>query len=168
MSTPHVDERFMAAALDQAAIAARQGDFPVGCVLVCNQQVVATGFRRNSTGNSNEIDHAEIIALRELIGRQAADPGKTILYSTMEPCLMCFSTLILSGIRTIVYGYEDVMGGGTGLKLTDLPPLYAGMEVTVVSHILRRQCLQMFKDFFSDRKNDYWRDSLLARYTMRQ
>ena len=45
---------------------------------------------------------------------------------------MCFSTLILSGIRTIVYGYEDVMGGGTRLNLDELPPLYADMKVTVV------------------------------------
>ena len=168
MSASGVHERFMAAALDQAAMAARQGDFPVGCVLVCNQQVAAAGFRRNSTGNPNEIDHAEIIALREYLDSQGADPGRTTLYSTMEPCLMCFSTLILSGIRTIVYGYEDVMGGGTRLRLADLPPLYADMEVTVIPHIMRKQCLQMFKDFFSDKKNDYWRDSLLARYTLQQ
>ncbi len=168
MNSGHEHERFMTAALDQAARAASNGDFPVGCVLVCNQQVAATGFRRNSTTTPNEIDHAEIIALRKLLSRQSADPGKTTLYSTMEPCLMCFSTLILSGIRTIVYGYEDVMGGGTRLNLADLPPLYADMKVTVIPSVRRQQCLQLFKDFFGDKENDYWKDSLLAQYTLRQ
>ncbi len=168
MSTGQEHERFMTAALEQAARAASNGDFPVGCVLVCNRQVAATGFRRNSTGTPNELDHAEIIALRSLLGQQSADPGRTTLYSTMEPCLMCFSTLILSGIRTIVYGYEDVMGGGTRLNLAELPPLYADMKVTVVPAVMRQQCLRMFKDFFSDSRNDYWKGSLLAQYTLQQ
>jgi tRNA(adenine34) deaminase len=168
MSPEHEHEHFMAAALAQAARAAEAGEFPVGCVLVCDRQVVAAGYRRNSITNPNEIDHAEINALRELLDQKTADPCKTTLYSTMEPCLMCFSTLILSGIRTIVYGYEDAMGGGTGLKLADLPPLYADMKVTVVPHVMRQECLQLFKDFFSDGENVYWKDSLLARYTLRQ
>ena len=168
MSPEHEHERFMAAALIQAARAAEAGEFPVGCVLVCDRQVAAAGFRRNSTTNANEIDHAEIIALRELLDHKTADPSHTTLYSTMEPCLMCFSTLILSGIRTIVYGYEDVMGGATRLSLDDLPPLYAEMKVAVVPHVMRQQCLQLFKDFFIDSENVYWKDSLLARYTLRQ
>ena len=81
---------------------------------------------------------------------------------------MCFSTLILSGVRTIVYGYEDAMGGGTKVMLTDLPPLYADMNVKVVPNILRDQCLMLFKRFFSDTQNEYWKDSLLAQYTLEQ
>lgn len=162
-------EQFMAAALDEAAKAAREGEFPVGCVLVHQRQIVAQGHRKNSINDTNEIDHAEIIALRELISRQEiADLSEVILYSTMEPCLMCFSTLILSGIRTIVYGYEDAMGGGTGVKLTELPSLYADMKVTIVPHVLRERCVRMFKVFFSDNDNVYWKDSLLAQYTLQQ
>jgi tRNA(adenine34) deaminase len=169
MSAVQEHELFMAAALGEAAKAARAGDFPVGCVLVLNKQIVATGFRRNSTINGNEIDHAEIVALRELISVQnSADLSEVILYSTMEPCLMCFSTLILNGVRTIVYGYEDAMGGGTQVKLVELPPLYTDMKVTVIPHILRNQCLHLFKEFFSDNENVYWKDSLLARYTLQQ
>ena len=169
MSAVQEHELFMAAALGEAAKAARAGEFPVGCVLVLNKQIVATGFRRNSTINGNEIDHAEIVALRELISVQdSSDLSEVILYSTMEPCLMCFSTLILSGVRTIVYGYEDAMGGGTQLKLDELPPLYADMKVTVVPHVLRNQCLNLFKEFFSDHENLYWKDSFLAQYTLQQ
>ena len=169
VSSTSEHDQFMSLALVQAAQAARTGEFPVGCVLVYDRQVVATGRRRNSVSNPNEIDHAEILALRELIRKEdGCDLSEVILYSTMEPCLMCFSTLILSGVRTIVYGYEDAMGGGTGLKLNDLPPLYTDMEVTIIPDVLRDQCLQLFKDFFSANDNVYWKNSLLARYTLQQ
>ena len=169
VSSSSEHEQYMRLALVQAAEAARNGEFPVGCVLVYENRVVATGARRNSVNNPNEIDHAEIVALRALIHRgDDCDFSRVALYSTMEPCLMCFSTLILSGVRTIVYGYEDAMGGGTGLKLSDLPPLYADMDVSIIPHILRDECLTLFKEFFSANDNVYWKDSLLARYTLQQ
>ena len=81
---------------------------------------------------------------------------------------MCFSTLILNGIRTIVYAYEDVMGGGTNVPLRDMNPLYAAMEITVIPNVLRRKSLGLFTTFFSSPDNLYWRDSLLANYTLTQ
>ncbi len=81
---------------------------------------------------------------------------------------MCFSTMILSGIRNFVYGYEDVMGGGTNLPLYRLRPLYADMEVSIVSHILRTESLEMFRAFFANPENQYWKKSLLANYTLSQ
>ena len=162
-------EYFMLLALKEAERALQKGEFPVGCVIADRDRVVATGRRINSTGSPNEMDHAEIIALRAIpAGGSEADRDRLTVYSTMEPCLMCFSTLILNGIRTIVYAYEDVMGGGTNVPLRDLNPLYAAMEITVIPDVLRRKSLDLFVTFFSSPNNLYWRDSLLARYTLAQ
>jgi len=159
----------MEAALKEARTAYEQEEFPVGCVIVCHDTIVATGRRTNSGEDSNEIDHAEVRALRTFLNLNTpVTRTEVIAYSTMEPCLMCFSTLILNGIRTIVYAYEDVMGGGSGIDLTELPPLYAGMEVTVIDGILRNQSLALFKDYFSKQDNLYLQGSLLARYTLKQ
>ena len=81
---------------------------------------------------------------------------------------MCYTTLILNGFRTIVYGYEDVMGGGSKLELQRLSPLYASMQVKVIPGVLRPACLDLFQRFFQDEKNDYWRDSALSQYTLDQ
>ena len=81
---------------------------------------------------------------------------------------MCFATLILNGIRHIVYGYEDVMGGASRLDLSRLTPLYASMSIEVVPGICRNECLTLFRTFFQDEKNSYWRGSPLARYTLEQ
>ena len=164
---PH--EYFMLLALAEARRALDAGEFPVGCVIANGDRVVATGRRINSTGTSNEMDHAEITALRALLaGGSEPDFGRLTVYSTMEPCLMCFSTLILNGIRTIVYAYEDVMGGGTNVPLRQLNPLYAAMEITVIPNVLRQQSLEYFAAFFSSPDNLYWHDSLLAGYTLAQ
>ena len=162
-------EFFMECALTEAENALRRGEFPVGAVMVLNNRIVSRGARKNSKSGGNELDHAEIVTLRILREKlPEMNLSEVVLYSTMEPCLMCFSALILNGIRTIVYGYEDVMGGGTSLDLSTLPSLYSEMEINVIPGVCRNQSLKIFKQFFLDENNHYWRGSLLARYTIEQ
>jgi len=164
-------EHFMRLALDEAGQALQSNEFPVGCVIAANDTILTRGHRLNSNAadNVNEMDHAEIVALRQLLNDYPdTDHGSLTVYSTMEPCLMCYATLLLNGIRTIVYGYEDAMGGGTGLQLEQLAPLYRQMRVTIVPHILRQESLRLFKSFFTNPDNSYWQDSMLAEYTLAQ
>jgi tRNA(adenine34) deaminase len=117
----------------------------------------------------NETDHAEMVALRALDRGLTMPPREEmILYSTMEPCLMCFAAILLSRIGRIVYAFEDVMGGGTGVELGGLSPLYRDAQVSVTGGVLRGESLRLFKAFFSDPRNGYWRGSLLERYTLSQ
>jgi len=165
---PHI--RFMQEAFADAQTALAHREFPVGCVLVYQDRVIARGRRLHSTGKGLlELDHAEITALRNL-DRSGLDVKmhEVIAYCTMEPCLMCYAALLLNGIRYIVYAYEDVMGGGTGLPLQKLSPLYRNMSVNIVPHVMRAESLALVKAFFRDPDNDYWQDSLLARYSLEQ
>ena len=115
------------------------------------------------------MDHAEISALRQLLeDRPEIDPGTVTVYATMEPCLMCYVTMLLNGIRRFVYAYEDAMGGGTGLNLDDQKPLFREMQVEVVPDVCRAESLVLFKEFFRNPDNDYWQDSLLEKYTLEQ
>ncbi len=163
-------ERWMHLALIEAETALLHGEFPVGCVLVHDEKVLASGQRVHSSNNSgrvNEMDHAEMLALRAFLdSAPTIAPQEVTVYATMEPCLMCFSTLILNGIRKIVYAYEDVMGGGTNLPLTMLNPLYASMKIEIVPAVLRRESLILFQKFFSNPENTYWQGSLLANRTL--
>lgn len=161
-------EHYMAAALDGARQALAAGEFPVGCVMVAEGRIVASGWRQNSGEDCrNEIDHAEILTLRRLIAEQPGlDLGTVTVYSTLEPCLMCYATMLLSGIRSFVWAYEDVMGGGANLPLYMLNTLYAQMRVHLVDRVLRAESLQLFQHYFQT--GTYWRDSLLAHYTLAQ
>jgi len=163
-------EFFMHKALDQAEKALAAGEFPVGCVLVYEGRVLVSSFR-SGTGNEigNEVDHAEMVALRRLIDlKDNIDNRQVTLFCTMEPCLMCLGALLLNGIGQVVYAYEDVMGGGTGCDLAALTPLYRDQKISIVPDILRRQSLELFKAFFRNPDNIYWQGSLLARYTLNQ
>ena len=165
---------FMEKALDEARKALVAGEFPVGCVIVYKNNVLVTGSRAGSAGeHPNELDHAEIVALRNLAAMEEErnrkiNRSRIKLFCTLEPCLMCLGAILLSGIGEIVYAYEDVMGGAALCDLTLFTPLYRNCEISIVSNILRTESLELFKSFFSDPENAYLKDSLLARYTLGQ
>ena len=123
---------FMQKALDQAGRALSAGEFPVGCVIEYKGQIIATGSRTGTTRNHfNEVDHAEIIALRRLYNKKI-DKGRATIFCTLEPCLMCLGAVAISQVGKIVYGYEDVMGGAAGCDLTKLTPLYSKQKILIV------------------------------------
>lgn len=158
---------FMEKALEQAEKALSVGEFPVGCVIVYQNKIVASNYRKGVAGNSiNELDHAEINALRNL--KNNIDKSQTTLFCTLEPCFMCYGAILLSGIAKIVYAYEDVMGGCTKCDLAALAPLYQKSRVSIMPNILRQKSLDLFKRYFSNPKNTYWKKSLLAEYTLQQ
>ena len=164
------DAYFMRAALEEARRALLAGEFPVGCVIVQAGQIIVRGARRGSRPpHPSEIDHAEMVALRQLDACHQGIPREDlVIYSTMEPCLMCFAALTLSRIGKVVYAYEDVMGGGTRCDLESLPALYRDLRPQVQGGVLRAESLILFKAFFGDSINTYWQGSLLERYTTQQ
>jgi len=165
-------EYYMKEALRLAETTLKEGEFPVGAILVFKNEIVATGTRKGTAGNyTNEVDHAEIMALRNLAGKKEFNEinrREITIYCTMEPCLMCFGAILLSGIGEIVYAYEDAMGGGTKIDPKSLSPLYRERKISVISGILRNRSLELFKAYFSNRSNSYWKGSLLANYTLAQ
>ena len=170
------DEVWMEEALEQAEAAYGAGEFPVGCIIVRDGRIIARGNRNGTAGEGvsfSETDHAEIRALKNMeaagegIPQGTEDPGIT-LYCTMEPCLMCFGAIILSGIKRIVYAYEDPMGGGTQCDLSQLPPLYRNSGIRVIKGVGRQKSLDLFYNFFNKEENLYWKDSYLESYTLEQ
>lgn len=164
-------EYFMELALKEAENALSKNEFPVGCIITHQNNILVTGEREGTIGqNPNEIDHAEINALKKLatLDKEPIDKEALCIYSTLEPCLMCFGAIILSGIRNIVYAYEDVMGGGTGCDIKSLTPLYKNMDISIISGIMRDKSLKMLKQFFSNPEITYWKKSLLEQYTLEQ
>ena len=161
---------FMGEALKEARKALARGEFPVGCVMVYRERVVARGRRKGTVdGGGNELDHAEMVALRRLAKMKPGTEAAAITaFCTMEPCLMCFSALMLHGIGEIVYAYEDAMGGGTACQRAQLSPLYRDSRIVVCGGVRRKESLVLFKAFFSDRNNRYWSASHLAEYTLKQ
>ena len=93
----------MGEALKEAELAYKNGDVPVGAVLVYDNKIIAKNHNRKEV-NKNAIDHAEILVIKE-----ACEYFKNwhleecTLYITLEPCLMCAGAIIQSRIKRIVY-----------------------------------------------------------------
>jgi tRNA(adenine34) deaminase len=161
---------FMKNALEEARAALDTGEFPVGCVMVHGNKILVSGSRKGTSGDyPNEVDHAEMVALRRLFRlNPEINLREVSVFSTLEPCLMCFGALMISGIGRLVFAYEDAMGGGTRCDTANMTPLYQSNQMKIIPGILRNESLKLLKIFFSEPQNKYLRDSYLATYTLGQ
>ncbi|MEZ0328442.1 MAG: nucleoside deaminase [Dissulfuribacterales bacterium] len=183
------DVKWMSEAVALAEAALRHGEFPVGAVLVAENEIVGRGARLHSRqGAANELDHAEILAIRDMscgdyLSNTSFDTREITAYVTLEPCLMCLGALLINGVRRIVFAYEDVMGGACGIceRLTASSWSHSGNELdaetrltknglyggwSAVGGLMRRESLALFKAFFRSSSSDYLRNTLLERYTL--
>ncbi|MCH1624025.1 nucleoside deaminase [Ferdinandcohnia quinoae] len=105
-----------------AWISFQEGSRPIGAVIVNTQgEIVARGksavFNElsNTVISHNELAHAEVNAMLTLDNRIHKKVNDYVLYSTMEPCPLCFSALYMSGIKNLKYAAKDKYGGSTNL-----------------------------------------------------
>jgi tRNA(adenine34) deaminase len=92
-----------------------------------------------------------MVALRQLVHlNEELEPAGVTVFCTMEPCLMCFSALILAGIGEVVFAYEDAMVGGTGCDRSQMKALYRDSPIVVRPHVRRSESLALFQKFFAD------------------
>jgi tRNA(adenine34) deaminase len=146
------DVHFMHLALDQARIAEREGEVPVGAVVVKDGQVVAVG-RNQPIACNDPTAHAEIVALRaaaKLLGNYRLD-GCT-LYVTLEPCTMCAGAILEARIEHIVFGATEPKTGAAGsvVNLFEQPQL--NHHTAVRSGVLAADCVELLTGFFSSRR----------------
>lgn len=146
------DEAWMHRALELAEQAEREGEVPIGAVLILNGELVAEGWNQPLSTN-DPTAHAEIVALRAAAARLGNYrlPGAT-LYVTLEPCVMCAGALVQARVARLVYGAPDPQRGAAGsvFKLLTAPALNHRAEIT--SGVLRNECSQKLKAFFERKR----------------
>jgi tRNA(adenine34) deaminase len=148
---PTADE-FMHEALRLAALAAAQGEVPVGAVVVRDGRIIGRGSNRPITTN-DPTAHAEIVALREAAAAEGNYrlPGCE-LYVTLEPCAMCVGAMVHARIGRIVYGTRDPKTGACG-SIVDLPALTAwNHHGRFEGGVLADECGAVLRQFFADRR----------------
>jgi tRNA(adenine34) deaminase len=148
-----LDAAMMLEALRLAAQAAREGEVPVGAVVVKDGAVVGRGFNA-PISSSDPTAHAEIRALREAARRLANYrlAGCT-LYVTLEPCAMCAGAILHARIERVVYGATDPKTGACG-SVTDLfSQKRLNHHTTVAGGVLAAEAGRLLSEFFVSRRN---------------
>ena len=138
----------MRLALEEAALAAEQGEIPVGAVAVAEDGTVLARTHNLCESNGLPTDHAELLCVREACSRlKGWRMSDCTVYVTLEPCPMCMGALIHARARRIVFGASDPRAGACG-SLIDLAsyPLESSPEVK--GGLLAQESLKLLRDFF--------------------
>ncbi|WP_073603888.1 tRNA adenosine(34) deaminase TadA [Vibrio aerogenes] len=148
------DEHYMRRAIELAALAEKEGEVPVGAVLVKQGQIIAEGWNQ-SVGSHDATAHAEIQVLRKAgtVLENYRLTGTT-LYVTLEPCPMCAGALLHSRVQRIVYGASDLKTGAAGTVMN----LFEGQGVyhyaVIEKGLLESDCRQQLQQFFKRRRKE--------------
>ena len=144
---PFNDNYFMKESLKEAQKALEKAEVPVGCVVVCDNEIIARAH--NFTQRLNDVTaHAEMQAFTS-----AADflGGKYLnectLYVTLEPCIMCAGASYWAQLKKLVYGAKDVKRGYSQLSENILHP-----KTEVISGIMAGECSKLLTDFFKTKR----------------
>jgi tRNA(adenine34) deaminase len=145
-------EFFMGEALAEARRAFEAGEVPVGAVVVFDGAIIGRGFNQPISAH-DPTAHAEIVALRD--GARAVGnyrlPG-SVLYVTIEPCLMCVGALIHARVATVVYGALEPKAGAlvSSCQAHENPALNHRLDA--VGGIREEECRAIIQEFFRQKR----------------
>ena len=141
------DEFYMQRALDEARLAYKEGEIPIGAVVVCKDRIIARAHNLTET-LCDVTAHAEMQAITSaanlLGGKYLTD---CTLYVTVEPCVMCAGAIGWAQIPRIVYGCLDDKRG-----FHEYAPHALHPKTTITGGILENECRQLMQDFFHEKR----------------
>lgn len=147
------DELFMQKALEQAAIAAENGEIPVGAVIVKNGEILSA--THNLCEKLHDATaHAERLAISEagrLLGTWRL--SDCTLYVTLEPCPMCTGAAINARIGRIVYAAKDPRAGACE-SLVKLPAYPLESAPVCEGGLLEAEALELLRAFFLKKRSE--------------
>ena len=115
--------QFMQRAISLALQAEREGNLPIGAVITLDGEIVAEGRNAIWVPEFDATRHAEMEAIRAVPTHSWESSEEMMLYTTLEPCLMCFGSILLHRIGTVVFGSADRYGGASSV-FSKLPPYF--------------------------------------------
>ena len=146
------DEKWMSFALEQARKAEKEGEVPVGAILVKGDLVIARAHNKPISSN-DPTAHAEIQLIRTA-GEELKNyrlPGTT-LFVTLEPCAMCLGAIMHARIKRVVYGAHDPKTGVCGSSENFMEASCFNHKIDMASGVLENESKQLLKNFFNSRR----------------
>lgn len=143
----------MQKAFELAHKAERQGEVPVGAVLVLNDKIVGEGWNQPISSN-DPTAHAEVMALRDA-GKRLDNYRlpETTLYVTLEPCPMCAGAIVHARVKRVVFAAQDPRSGAAGSVFDLLPSDQRFNHYTLVDQgVMAQEASSLLSDFFRKRR----------------
>ena len=140
-------EDYMREALSLAREAAREGEVPVGCVIVKDGEIIGRGRNRREELQRTS-SHAEMEAIAQANERlRSWRLDGCTLYVTLEPCPMCAGAIINARVPVVVYGAKEPNFGSCGSVLNLFEERY-GHHPAIYGGVLADDCADALRAFF--------------------
>ena len=146
------DEKFMRAALKEAEKAYKEGEVPVGAVLVHEGKIVAKAHNQVES-LQDATAHAEMLLLT--MGASHFHHWrllKTTLYCTLEPCMMCAGGMLLSRIERLVWGAKDIRHGACGSLMNVFATPHPTHSLIIQGGVLEQESARLMQEFFREKR----------------
>ena len=144
------DDKFMKKALAEAKKAYALDEVPIGCVIVCDDKIIARGYNRRNTDKST-LAHAELIAIKKAT-KKLGDwrlEGCT-MYITLEPCQMCAGAIVQARIDRVVIGSMNKKAGCAGSVINLLDMKEFNHQVELTKGVMEEESSKMLSEFFKE------------------
>ena len=147
-----IDEYWMHIALEEAAVAAQEGEVPIGACVIAGGKLISRAHNRRET-DADPAAHAEFLAMEEASRTLGCWrlTGCTV-YVTLEPCFMCAGLMINARIDRCVYGAVDPKGGALGTLYDLSNDARLNHAFAVTAGICAEESAQILRNFFRDRR----------------
>ena len=146
------DVHWMRQALVAAHEARERGEVPVGTCIVTGDAILAVAGNRTRT-DQDPTAHAEIVALREAAHKVSNYRiTDAVVYSTIEPCVMCAGALIQARVRRLVYGARDERAGAVESRFRVCDTDFLNHRIEVSACVLEEECRELMQEFFRSRR----------------
>ena len=146
------DERWMRLALEEARLAASEGEVPIGAVIVRENEVIARSHNM-PVDRHDPTAHAEILAIREAAKKMKNYRlTEMTLYVTLEPCIMCAGAILQARLKRLVYGTGDPKGGAVDSLYRLLQDSRLNHFVEVTGGVLQASCTEILSGFFREKR----------------
>lgn len=144
----------MREALAAAHEARERGEVPIGTCIVSEETILAVAGNRTRT-DGDPTAHAEILALREA-ARRLGNYRLTdaVVYSTIEPCVMCAGALIQARVRRLVYGARDERAGAVESRFRVCDTDFLNHRIELTAGVLETECKEIMQEFFRARRGN--------------
>ena len=147
------DEAFMRAAIEEARLAAADGDVPVGAVVIDSAGNIIGRGRNRRELHQDPTAHAEIEAIRDAARHRGAwRLIDTTVYVTLEPCPMCAGALVNARVGRVVYGCKDLKAGAVDTHFAIGRLVGLNHRFDVQGDVLYDECVSLLRSFFAERR----------------
>jgi tRNA(adenine34) deaminase len=148
------DAHWMRRALAAADEARARGEVPVGACIVVDGAVLAVAGNRTRT-DQDPTAHAEIVALRDA-ARSVNNYrlSGAVVYSTIEPCVMCAGALLQARVKRLVYGARDEQAGAVESRFRVCDTDFLNHRIDITAGVLERECREIMQEFFRARREN--------------